>query len=522
LYDSYLDAKYSCSSFFDILNEVKEFEELSSYRLPVEVISTQKEITLLTMSYLIFGILLNEYPDNFAFEVTSRLLPLYGLRPNITNLIKQCDEECSRHCALITPYQQLQAPGNGLMYTMNKHTMPVVDMDMISNGTALISLSDKIVVINMRSGSTVIDLKLPIINEPYLNSTTLPKLIIPQTKEQIEQDEYQSDNADSSDDEEDDKFKKYLFFVNSKHHVYLVSTHGDIQFQRTSDKGYSTAEIINRLSGLCLLAENQSKTIECWSLGQNKLIAKIDLNTNAYIKNILFTKLNLCLYCIAILSDGTILFYMLKETAFVHCGTVHLGQYLNLVIVDHDTLICTFGSIVPIDFVYISLKPLERAQQEQHPPVLTDNDFVKTMIAFNPPIHPKPIEKLILPEEKSNFRDKSTKIFFMALTKDAVYIIHVCRHHDLSYVCIPGQFDVVSIHISYSQTIYTVQTGIVNIYKWQCIQNEDETSENDCHTHHRYQLFVSIDISSSSILAIKPSRASRKNIFDTKQTIFFL
>ena len=159
---------------------------LSSYKSSDEVQSNSKRNFIFSaMTYLLFGHLLNEYPDNYAFELTSRLITLYGLKPNITNLIKQCDEQSPRHCAFIVPYCQLQPPGNGLIYSMNKHTMPVVDLDFTNDQTAAISLSNKIIVINMRSGNTAIDLKLPKLNESYLNSTTLPNMIIHHTDQNI-------------------------------------------------------------------------------------------------------------------------------------------------------------------------------------------------------------------------------------------------------------------------------------------------------------------------------------------------
>ena len=500
----YLDAKYSCSSFLDIQNDLSQFENISSYKASTEVVEAQKEIKMLSMTNLLFGLLLNEYPDNYAFELTSRLLTLYGYKTNITNLIKQCDQQSPRHCALTVPYAQIQPPGNGLLYSMNKHTMPVVDLDFTNNQTAAISLSNKIIVINMQSGNTAVDLKLPKLDEPYLNSTTLPKMIIHSTKEDINNNK--SDNpSDSSGDENTDeasKFKNYLFFVNSLHHVYLISTHGDIKFQQTSEKGYLTVEVINRKSGLCLLVEKNSNSVQCWLVGDNKLFSKIDLLTQIPIKIVLYSQLNPLLITI-VLYDGTILFYILNKSIFIHRGTINAGKHLNLVIADKDKLICTFNSTVPIDFVHIDLQQIIQTDQ-----ILSDNDIVKTLIAFKPSISPKPIERIILPEDKQQVKDKSMIIFYMALTKESLYIVHVCSKKDISYIRILGQYDVVSIHAQHPRTVYTARGGIVNIFKWECAEGEND----QCDIYHRYQLFVSIDISSSPVLTIKPASDSGKNI----------
>ncbi|CAF2516523.1 unnamed protein product [Rotaria sp. Silwood2] len=495
---SFMHAKFSCSSFIDMQNDIDQFESISSYKSSEEVKMTQKELSILRMTYLLFGLLLNEYPDNYAFELTSRLVTLYGLKTNMTNLLKQCDEQSPRHCALIVPYCQIQPPGNGLLYSMNKHTMPVVDLDFANNQMAAISLSNKIIVINMRTGNTAVDIKLPKINESYLNSTTLPKMIIRDTKENNANNDSDDSDDSSNSEENEEKFKQYVFFVNSFHHVYLLSSHGDIKFHRTSTKGYSTVEIISNKRGLCILAEQNSNTVECWSLGENKLFSKIDLSLTSSIKTVLYSKLSSLLISI-VLYDGTILFYTLNDSTFIHCGTINAGQHLDLVIADKDKLICTFDSTIPIDFAHIDLNSIVTTQK-----VLSDKEIIKTLIAFNPPISPKPIERIVLPDNKENVSDDSMKIFFMVLTKECLCIVHTCMKKNISYVCIPGQYNVVSVHAQRPHLIYTARGGIINMHKWKCSEGEDDEN-GKCNYYHEHQLFLSIDISSSSVLTIKPS-----------------
>ena len=138
--------------------------------------------------------------------------------------------------------------------------------------------------------------------------------------------------------------------------------------------------------------------------------------------------------------------------------------------------------------------------------------MVKGLIAFDPPMGPKPIERIVLPDGKENTSNAAVRIFFMALTKECLYIVHICRKDSTSYVRIPGQYDVVSIHVKRPHFLFTARRGIVNMFKWQCIQGEDD----ECKIYHKYQLYVSIDISSSSILTLKPASESGMNI--SKQT----
>ncbi|CAF5221510.1 unnamed protein product, partial [Rotaria magnacalcarata] len=158
------------------MNDFQTFKNQSSYRLSPEVIAIKKEIDILSMLYLIVGAQIQEYPENYPFEISVRLLALFSIKPHVTNLIKQLDEQSVRHCSLVVPYCQLQPPGSGLIFSMNRHTTPIIDMDFTDDQMVLISLSDRIVVIDMQATKTVLDINLPTLDEPYLNSSTLPDI----------------------------------------------------------------------------------------------------------------------------------------------------------------------------------------------------------------------------------------------------------------------------------------------------------------------------------------------------------
>ena len=486
----------------DITGDFDQFVNTSSYKSSSEAQEIQKELSILNVTHLIFGLHLNEYPDNYAFEITSRLLLLYGLKPHMTKLIQQCDEQSPKHCALIVPYSQLQPPGNGLIYSMNKHTMPVVDLDFTESQSAAISLSNKIIVINMRSGNTAVDLYLPKLDEPYLNSTTIPKMNHQLTDEDLDGND--SDGSTESKNSNEEKFKKYQFLVNSLHHVYLISSHGDIKFHRMSEKGYCHVQVMIRRAGLCLLVERNGHAVECWKVGENKLVSTIDLSMNSPIKQVFSSQMQGALITV-VLINGMILFYKFDGSKFLHRGTMDAGKHLDLVMVDRDKLICTFDSTISIDFAHVDLNPLNETNG-----ILSDKDMRKTLISFNPSMNPKPIERIILPDDKYQANDNSLKIFFMALTKESLYIVHICRKNDISYVRISGQYDIVSAHVQQINTIFTAQGGIVNVFKWKCCEGEYDNRTDTCDVYHAYQLYLSVDISSSLVLTVRPSSESGK------------
>mgnify|MGYP002384856877 FL=1 len=482
-----------------MMNDLTAFTNMSTYRLASKETQTQVEIKIFMKTFLLCGVLLCEHTDNYAFEITSRLLPLYGFKSHTTDLIDQCDEQGPQHCALIVPYNEMSPPGDGLIFSMHKHTLPVVDLDLTKSQNIAISLSDKIIITNMQTVETATDIKLPKINEPYLNCTTLPRMLSYFIKK---------DDESSSDDESEAEkaYQHYAFLVNSLHHVYLVTGQEDIRLHRTSEKGFLTAEVIDKLTGLSVFVENNSKTIEFWNLGQNKLHSKIDVNVNAYVKRILLAEISPTIL-IAILTDGTMLFYVFTTGTFIHRGTFNAGKHLGLVVADFNQLICTFDSTTPVDFVHIDLNPFCTTEK-----VLLDNDIVKTVIAFDPPITPKPIQQIVFPDGKVTLQSKKMKIFFLATTKEALYVVHVCCKQNISYVCIPGRYDVLSLHYAHLDFILATQRGILNAFQWKCLDGEDN-NHDQCTVSHKHRLFVSFDISSSSILTLRPSPDSGKQIF---------
>ncbi|CAF4915744.1 unnamed protein product [Rotaria sp. Silwood1] len=493
---TFMRAKIACAAFNDIINDFQKFTESSSYSLSDEVKAIKSEIKIFSMLYLIVGIQLQQYPDNFAFEVSSRLLSLFGIKPFITNLIKQIDEQSVRYCSLIVPYCQLQSPGSGLIFSMNRHTTSIVDFDFTEDQMKAITLSDRIIVIDMGEVRTVLDINLPNLNEPYLNSTTLPETYTFDGKNEIKD----ARSSNSSNDE----FKRYLFLVNSLHHIYLVSANENIKFEHSSKVGYLTVEMLDKRRALCVVAERNTNYVECWDVVRKRLFDRFEFS-KVKVKYVLCAQVYSMI--IIVLQDGIIQFYSITDwtkSSFVHRGLIHAGIHLELVAVTGGMLIHTFNANIPIDFALISLKQFHKTEQ-----ILSDKQVFKTLVAFDPPMGPKPIKSIILPDTESmSFDDiQSNFPFFMTKTRDAIFIVHKCNNKDISYIRINGRFDVVSMHAKNSHTLYTARGGIVELHKWACIESKDCNSRN-----HKYQLYVSIDISSSPITSIK-AKAGNASLF---------
>ena len=476
------------------MNDFQHFKNASSYKLSPEIISIKKEIDILSMLYMIVGVHVQEYPENYPFEISSRLLNIYGIKPQITHLIKQLDEQSVRYCSLIVPYCQLQPPGSGLIYSMNQHTAAVIDMDFTDDQMVLISLSDRIVVTDMQETKTVLDINLPTIDEPYLNSTTLFEALNIYGNEEVK--------TNSSSNDEKDQYKKFLFLVNSRHHIYLVSALENIKFQRSSKSGYLAVEVLHQKRALCIISELNENSVECWNVLSNRLFDRVNLPPQSIIKHVLCVETYSMI--VIVLQDGTMQFHSITDwTKFVHRGDIRVGPHLDLVVLDGEMLIITFDAAITVDFAVMGLKQFHDSEQ-----VLSDGQIVKTLIAFDPPIGPKPIKSIILPDHEgaSKAERQSNFPLFMAKTNDCLDVVHKCNKKDISYVRIPGRFDFVSTHTKNPRTIYTARGGIVELHKWSCCQDDEQKYG------HTYQLYISIDISASPVTSIKASSENGKYI----------
>ncbi|CAF0986663.1 unnamed protein product [Adineta steineri] len=465
---SFMHAKTQCSSFDDIAFLMQHFKETSVQQLSKVVLDMKQEIDILLMIYMIVGRLLEEYPNNYVFEFSSRLLNFFGIKPNITHLIKQFDEQSIKHWSLIVPYCQMQPPGSGLVYSMNKHTASVTHLDLTDDQTAAISLSNRIVVIDMTTGRTALDVKLPELNESYLNSTTLPNIFY--------SNETKYTNIPNK------NYQQFHFLVTSLHHMYFVSADDKIKFEKISNIGFMTVEILDLKHALCIITELDVAQLDSFS-SQIK-----------YVFCIRSYKM-----IVVVCQDGMTNFYSiidLHQTSFTHRGSTQIDQHVNLIAVDESNLIYTYEGSAPTDFIYINLKCIHESKN-----ILSATEIIKKAITFDRPIETKTIKKIIL-ANKTRLNINSTESLhsplFIAMTTNCLYVIHQCEDHNFSYARIDGYFDIVAMHENSQNTIYTARGGIIDIFVWKCIKTDEDTCS------HTYELYASIDISSSPVTGIKP------------------
>jgi hypothetical protein len=159
---AFLHGLFVCCNYTEVLDQLRKFTELSSYAMSNEAKDANSALKLLSLAFLQCGISVSDYPETLGVQLVSRLLIFQRHYRLIGNFIGECDKLAVRHCALVAPYQMYQPSGIGPLFTLEKHTKPIVQCIMGGdNDSFVFTLSDKIHVFNMTTLATMGDYKLP-------------------------------------------------------------------------------------------------------------------------------------------------------------------------------------------------------------------------------------------------------------------------------------------------------------------------------------------------------------------------
>ena len=95
--------------------------------------------------------------EHSGYQFAGRLLPYYGSHPRVTELIDGIEGE-GRHCsALVSPHPTLATPGGTLRHSITRHSQPVTACVWTYREYWLISLSDRLVVVDMNKLGVLVD-----------------------------------------------------------------------------------------------------------------------------------------------------------------------------------------------------------------------------------------------------------------------------------------------------------------------------------------------------------------------------
>ncbi len=218
---AFLHALFVCCDYSEVLDQLQKFTQASSYSMSEEAKNAMNHIKLLNLTFLQCLISIGDYPDTVGVQLTSRFLMYRHHLSFINSFISECDSRSVKHCALVAPYQIFQPSGVDALFTLEKHTKPIVQCCVGGDDDSyMFTLSDKIHVFNMQTLKTMGELKLP---ESPVKNDHYKKMVIFFNKKV---------------DDKDIALLRYMdgiFVVVSNHVLHSTNFDGTINFTRTFD-----------------------------------------------------------------------------------------------------------------------------------------------------------------------------------------------------------------------------------------------------------------------------------------------
>ena len=158
---TFLHAYFHCCDYSSITKNLKDITDGSSYAVSDEVQDSVNYLKFLLYVNLQCMISMKDYPDSISVQLLSRLLKFYGCDKYLSNFIDQCDELSNRHCILVAPYQSLQPPGIGVLFSMERHAKGITcTLTESQQGAFYITVSDKIHVLGLNDLQTLGEIPL--------------------------------------------------------------------------------------------------------------------------------------------------------------------------------------------------------------------------------------------------------------------------------------------------------------------------------------------------------------------------
>ncbi|XP_015602008.1 NACHT and WD repeat domain-containing protein 2 isoform X2 [Cephus cinctus] len=104
-----------------------------------------RELMLVADALRLGGAILGNHPDMLAPQLVGRLLPEIGCNINVRMLLKACDNDGAKDCALLPLYHCLHTPGGPLKYSLEGHQFAVFGFCLTSDYRYIVSISNRFI-----------------------------------------------------------------------------------------------------------------------------------------------------------------------------------------------------------------------------------------------------------------------------------------------------------------------------------------------------------------------------------------
>ncbi|KAL6427738.1 hypothetical protein ACFW04_008880 [Cataglyphis niger] len=135
----WLHAKLSSCPLQAVLSD---FEDACNF---IDDQSLVRELMLVADALRLGGAILGNHPDMLAPQLIGRLLPEIGANVNVRMLLRACDQDGVKDCALLPLYHCLHTPGGPLKYSLEGHQFAVFGFCLTSDYRYVVSISNKFI-----------------------------------------------------------------------------------------------------------------------------------------------------------------------------------------------------------------------------------------------------------------------------------------------------------------------------------------------------------------------------------------
>ncbi|XP_076230123.1 NACHT and WD repeat domain-containing protein 2 isoform X3 [Nomia melanderi] len=135
----WLHAKLSSCPLQAVLSD---FEDACTF---IENQNIVRELMLVADALRLGGAILGSHPDMLAPQLIGRLLPEIGGNVNVKMLLRACDNDGAKNCALLPVYHCLHTPGGPLKYSLEGHQFAVFGFCLTSDYRHVVSISNRFI-----------------------------------------------------------------------------------------------------------------------------------------------------------------------------------------------------------------------------------------------------------------------------------------------------------------------------------------------------------------------------------------
>ena len=113
-------------TFYEIIQNIEDLFENSTYDLTQSAKSAGNQLRLLTLIFIQVNTLMNQYPNTSVMQILFSSLNFFNSSPYFNKLINQYYNDSALSSPLVLPFQFYEPVGSGLVLNFEEHKTSIV------------------------------------------------------------------------------------------------------------------------------------------------------------------------------------------------------------------------------------------------------------------------------------------------------------------------------------------------------------------------------------------------------------